>query len=63
MHSVSAEVGHPRSKPRLEQTCEVHFSGGSESPCHPPHSAPTLVALSSRVHPSPNPFPITIIPC
>ena len=63
MHSVSAEVGHPRPKPRLEQTCEVHFPGGSESPYHPPHSAPTPIALSSRVHPSPNPFPITIIPC
>lgn len=59
MHSVSVEVGYPRSKPGLEQTCDVHFSGGSESPYHPPHSAPIPIALSSQVHPSP--FPITII--
>ena len=62
MHSVSVEVGYPRSKPGLEQTCDVHFLGGSESPYHPPHSVPTPIALSSRVHPSPSPFPIIIIP-
>ena len=60
--SVGIEMGYPRSKPGLEQTCDVHFSGGSESPYHPPHLAPTPIALSSRVHPSPSPFSITIIP-